>query len=137
MAEEDRSFTVIVDEYSGRTLISGMGELHLEIIIKFKREFLVEVKVGKPQVCYKRKITSHVKGKGIHTYNGKYKKQRVSVDVEINPGERGTGLIFDNNVESGRISSLHLHACEGAIKDFCESGLLVVAAVIRNKGETS
>ncbi len=125
LAEEDPSFTVNVDEYSGQTLISGMGELHLEIIVeRLKREFLVEVKAGKPQVCYKRKITSHVKGKGIHTYNGKYKKQRVSVEVEINPGERGTGLIFDNNVESERISSLHLQACEDAIKDYCESGLL-------------
>src|SRR5688500_20382345 len=98
LAQEDPSFRVRTDEESGQTIISGMGELHLEIIVdRMKREFGVEANVGKPQVAYRETITTSAAGKEIYKKQsgGRGKFGHVELEIEPAPGE---GFVFEDKI---------------------------------------
>ncbi len=126
LAEEDPTFVVRTDEETGQTVISGMGELHLEIIVdRLKREFKVEVNQGAPQVAYKETITKNV------THRETYKKQSggrgkfADIQVEIGPGDEGKeGLEFINQIVGGSIPREFIPAVEKGFKEAMKNGAL-------------
>ena len=127
LAEEDPTFTVRTDEQSGQTIISGMGELHLDIIIdRLKREFKVECNQGRPQVTYKEAI------KGVVTRHREvYKKQSggrgkfADIIVTVGPADEGvTGLQFENIVKGGNVPSEFIPAVEKGFKNSMKNGVL-------------
>ncbi len=125
LAVEDPTFRVHVDSDSGQTIIAGMGELHLEIIVdRMKREFKVEANVGKPQVAYRETVTlpvvedyKHVKQTGGHGQYG-------HVKLRIEPNERGKGIHFANEIVGGVIPKEFIPAVEKGVKESCERGVL-------------
>ena len=125
LALEDPSFKVSTDGETGQTIISGMGELHLEIISsRLLREFKVDANVGRPQVAYKEAITRSV------TVEGRYVKQTGGsgefgvVTLEVSPGERGEGFHFENAIRGGSIPSDFISAIERSCSESVESGML-------------
>ncbi|MGD8940583.1 MAG: elongation factor G [Gammaproteobacteria bacterium] len=125
LAQEDPSFRVHTDEESGQTIISGMGELHLEIIVdRMKREFKVEASVGAPQVAYREAITKTVQaeGKYIKQTGGRGKYGHVWIRIE--PVEPGSGFEFVNEVVGGTVPREYIGAVENGIKDQMKNGVL-------------
>lgn len=126
LAEEDPTFKVKVDDDSGQTVISGMGELHLEILIdRLKREFKVECNVGAPQVAYKEAITSAVK------HNEVFKKQSggrgkfAAIEVEFSPADEGMiGLQFVDQIKGGNIPREYIPSVEKGFKEAMRNGVL-------------
>ncbi len=125
LSTEDPSFRAHTDEESGQTIISGMGELHLEIIVdRLKREFKVECNVGKPQVAYRESITKTVK------VQGKYVKQSGGhgmyghVWIELTPLEAGEGYVFENKIVGGIIPKEFIPSVEKGIRDAMSRGVL-------------
>jgi elongation factor G len=125
LAKEDPSFRVHTDEESGQTIISGMGELHLEIIVeRMKREFSVSANVGAPQVSYREAITETV------TAEGKYVKQTGGrgkyghVWLRLEPSEPGTGFEFVNEIVGGTVPREYISAVEAGIKGQMLNGVL-------------
>jgi elongation factor G len=117
MAEEDPTFRHSIDVDSGQIIISGVGELHLEIIVdRLKREFKLEAKVGKPQVAYRETVTKHVKQEGKFDRQAGGKNQYGHVWVEIEPGNRGEGLVAEINCKDGVVpKEYHESMKKGAI----------------------
>src|SRR3546814_5079186 len=102
LAQEDTSFRVHTDEESGQTIIAGMGELHLDILVdRMKREFHVEANVGKPQVAYRETIRKAVKAEGKFVRQSGGKGQFGHVWLEISPNEQGKGYEFENTIVGG------------------------------------
>lgn len=125
MAEEDPTFKVKIDEETGQTVISGMGELHLEIIVdRLLREFNVEANVGKPQVSYRETVTSSAQAEGKYIRQTGGRGQYGHVWLRIEPLERGKGFIFENKVVSGAIPREFIPAVESGVRDAMESGVL-------------
>jgi len=131
LAHEDPSFRVSVDEETGQTIISGMGELHLEVIIdRMVREFGVRANVGRPQVAYKETITEAVKAEG------RYIKQTGGtgdfgvVKIEVEPGEPGSGFAFESVVKRGAVPKEFIPAVEGGCEEATQSGPLAGYAVV-------
>lgn len=125
LAEEDPTFRVKTDEETGQTLISGMGELHLEIIVdRLKREFKVDANVGKPQVAYKETIKKKVtvEGKFVRQSGGKGQYGHVWIDVE--PNEAGKGFEFTNAITGGAIPREFIKPVEEGVKDGLLTGVL-------------
>src|SRR6185503_2183752 len=125
LAEEDPTFRVHVDHETGQTIISGMGELHLEIIVdRLLREFKVEANVGKPQVAYRETFKNTVKqvGKFIRQSGGR--GQYGHVEIEISPGEPGTGYEFINKIKGPAIPREYVPAVEKGVKEAAETGIL-------------
>ncbi|MBP6018413.1 MAG: elongation factor G [Burkholderiaceae bacterium] len=126
LASEDPSFHVSTDEDSGQTIISGMGELHLDIIVdRMRREFGVEAKVGKPQVAYRetiRKAVSDIEGKFVRQSGGKGQYGHVVLTVE--PNERGKGLTFLNEIKGGVVPREYIPAVEKGISEAMNNGVL-------------
>ncbi|MBI5234072.1 MAG: elongation factor G [Deltaproteobacteria bacterium] len=125
LAIEDPSFRVKTDQETGQTIIAGMGELHLEIIVdRLLREFKVEANIGKPQVAYKETITrkSEAEGKYIKQTGGR--GQYGHVEIEIEPLEAGIGFEFVNDIVGGAIPKEYISAVEKGIKEATESGTL-------------
>jgi len=125
MAEEDPTFKVRVDEETGETLISGMGELHLEIITdRIKREFKVECNTGRPQVAYKETIleTAEAEGKYIRQSGGRGQYGHVWLRVE--PLERGKGFEFVDAIKGGIIPQEFIPAVEKGVKEAMDKGVL-------------
>lgn len=125
LAKEDPSFRVRVDHETGQTVLSGMGELHLEIIVdRMLREFKVEASVGKPQVAYKESISkiAEVEAKYIRQTGGRGQYGHVWLRVE--PMERGKGFEFVNEIVGGVVPREYIPAVEKGVKEACERGVL-------------
>ncbi|MBX6319174.1 elongation factor G [Pigmentiphaga sp.] len=132
LAQEDPSFRVRTDEESGQTIISGMGELHLEIIVdRMRREFGVEAKVGKPQVAYRETIKSTVRdveGKFIKQSGGRGQYGHVVITVEPQPP--GTGYEFVDAIKGGVVPREYIPAVDKGIQDTLASGVLAGYPVV-------
>ncbi len=125
LADEDPTFKVKFDEETGQTIIWGMGELHLDIIVdRLRREFRVQAHVGKPQVAYKETITkpAHVDKVFKKQTGGKGQFARVEIDVE--PSKQGEGYIFENKVVGGAIPKEFIPAVNKGIQEACRTGIL-------------
>jgi elongation factor G len=121
---EDPSFVVRTDEETGQTIISGMGELHLEIIVdRLLREFKVEANVGKPQVAYKETISRQVKTEGKYIKQTGGRGQYGHVMLEVEPNKTGEGFEFVNKVVGGAIPKEYIKPVERGIKEAMESGV--------------
>jgi len=123
LAEEDPTFRVKTNEETGQTIISGMGELHLEVLIdRMMREFGVQVRMGKPQVAYKETITvaTEAEGRFIRQTGGHGQYGHCWLRVE--PGERNSGFKFFNEVKGGAISRQYIPAIEAGVKEALDSG---------------
>nr|WP_199302928.1 elongation factor G [Oscillatoria sp. FACHB-1406] len=125
LSDEDPTFRVSVDPETNQTVIAGMGELHLEILVdRMLREYKVEANVGQPQVAYRETIRrpSHAEGKFIRQSGGKGQYGHVVLDIE--PGEVGSGFEFVSKIVGGSIPKEYVPAVEQGIKESCESGIL-------------
>ena len=126
LAEEDPTFRVHSDAETGQTIISGMGELHLEIIVdRMKREFKVEANVGRPQVAYRetvRKRVEYIEGKFIRQTGGRGQYGHVVIHLE--PGEPGTGFVFEDKVVGGTVPREFIGPVEQGVKEALENGVL-------------
>ena len=132
LAEEDPTFRVRSDENTGQTVIAGMGELHLDIIVdRLLREFRVQANVGAPRVAYRESITRPVK-----EVNYKYAKQSGGkgqyghVIFSMEPGERGSGFVFENKIVGGAIPKEYIPAIEKGFREATESGVLAGYPVV-------
>jgi len=132
LAEEDPTFRVNSDDATGQTVIRGMGELHLDIIVdRLLREFKVQANVGTPRVAYRESITKPVK-----EVNYKYAKQSGGkgqyghVVFSMEPGERGSGIIFENKIVGGSIPKEYINPIEKGVREASENGVLAGYPVV-------
>jgi elongation factor G len=132
LSEEDPTFRVRSDEVTGQTIIAGMGELQLEVMVdRMLREFKVQANIGKPRVAYRESITRKV-----DKINLKYAKQSGGhgqyghVVLSMEPGERGTGVIFENKIVGGTIPKEYIPAVEKGVKEASETGVLAGYPVV-------
>ncbi len=124
LAEEDPTFKMYTDQETGQTIISGMGELHLEIIVdRMLREFKVECNVGKPQVAYRETIRKTVKSEGKFVRQSGGRGQYGHCWLEIEPLEPGQGFIFENKVVGGAIPREYISPIEAGVKEAMETGV--------------
>ncbi|OIZ94083.1 elongation factor G [Candidatus Rickettsiella isopodorum] len=131
LAQEDPSFRVRVDEESGQTIISGMGELHLEIIVdRMKREFSVEANVGKPQVAYRETIRKAVEQEGKFVRQSGGRGQYGHVWIKLEPLEAGKGYEFENAIVGGVIPREYIPAVDKGIKEQLENGVIAGYPVV-------
>jgi elongation factor G len=131
LAKEDPSFRVHTDQETGQTIISGMGELHLEIIVdRMKREFKVEANVGKPQVAYRETIRNSVESEGKHVKQSGGRGQYGHVWLKIEPNEIGKGIQFVNGIVGGSVPREFIPAVEKGIKEACETGVMAGYPVV-------
>ena len=125
LSQEDPSLRVSTDEETGQTIISGMGELHLEIIVdRLKREFKVDANVGKPQVAYRETITQKVEIEGKYIRQTGGRGQYGHVVFEIEPLERGSGFIFENKIVGGVVPKEYIPAIEKGVIEAMAGGVL-------------
>jgi elongation factor G len=125
LSVEDPTFRVHTDAETGQTIISGMGELHLEIIVdRMKREFKVEANVGKPQVAYRETITQSVVEDYRHIRQTGGHGQYGHVKLRIEPNERGKGIAFANEIVGGVIPKEFIPAVEKGVRESCDRGVL-------------
>jgi elongation factor G len=125
LSEEDPTFRVHTDEETGQNIIAGMGELHLEIIVdRLTREFKVDANVGKPQVAYREAIhrSAHGTGRFIRQTGGKGQFGHVELDVA--PGEAGSGVVFVDKISQGRIPREYIPAAEKGIREALATGVV-------------
>jgi len=131
IVREDPSFHVAVDEDTGQTIISGMGELHLEIIVdRLIREFKVAANVGKPQVAYKETINSSAQAEGKFEHQAGNKSQYGHVSLELEPLPRGAGFEFHNEVSVETVPSEFIGAIKKGIEDSLDSGPLIGSPLV-------
>ncbi|HEV8601215.1 MAG TPA: elongation factor G, partial [Patescibacteria group bacterium] len=134
LAEEDPTFRIRSDEETNQTLISGMGELHLEILVdRMKREFKVEANVGRPQVAYKETIKGEAEAEGKYIRQTGGRGQYGHVWIRIEPNEAGKGNEFENEVVGGTIPREYIPAVEKGIKEAEERGVIAGYPVINVK----
>jgi elongation factor G len=125
LSEEDPTFRVNTDEETGQTIIAGMGELHLEVIVdRLTREFRVDANVGKPQVAYREAIRRAVHGTGRFVRQTGGKGQFGHVELEVEPGARGTGFVFEDRIREGRIPRDFIPAVEKGIREALTTGVV-------------
>ena len=125
LAEEDPTFQVSTDDETGQTIIAGMGELHLEVIVdRLKREFKVEANVGKPQVAYREAIRSTVDEHYTHKKQSGGRGQFAEVYIEFSPNEGETGLVFENAIVGGSIPREFIQPVEKGIASAMSQGPL-------------
>lgn len=131
LAEEDPTFRTHTDQETGQTIIAGMGELHLEIIVdRLQREFKVECNVGKPQVAYKESIKKDVKAEGRFVRQSGGRGQYGDCFIELIPQERGKGYEFENNVVGGAIPKEYIAPIDQGIREAMLSGVVAGYPVI-------
>jgi elongation factor G len=135
LSEEDPTFRVRSDENTGQTIISGMGELHLDILVdRMLREFRVQANIGRPRVAYRESIT-----RPVPKVDHKYAKQSGGrgqyghVVISLEPGERGSGILFENKIVGGAIPKEYIPAVEKGIKEAADSGVLAGYPVVDMK----
>lgn len=131
LAQEDPSFRVHVDEESGQTIIEGMGELHLEIIVdRMKREFNVEANVGKPQVAYRETIRMPVEQEGKFVRQSGGRGQYGHVWIKIHPQEPGKGYEFVNEIVGGAVPKEYISAVDKGIQEQMQNGVIAGYPVV-------
>jgi elongation factor G len=131
LAHEDPSFHVKVDEETGQTLISGMGELHLEIIVdRLLREFKVEASVGRPQVAYRETVTRTAKYEGRYVRQTGGRGQYGHVKISVEPNQTGKGLEFINKIIGGAIPKEYIPAVEKGVREASETGIVAGYPVV-------
>jgi elongation factor G len=131
LAQEDPSFRVRTDEESSQTIISGMGELHLEILVdRMKREFNVEANVGKPQVAYREAIRKAVRQEGKFVRQSGGRGQYGHIVIEMEPMERGGGYIFENAIVGGVVPKEYVTAADKGIQEAIKNGVLAGFPVV-------
>ncbi len=125
LTEEDPTFETHYDDETGQTIVSGMGELHLEVILeRMKREFRVDAKLGKPEVAYRETITEPTEavGKFIKQFGGR--GQYGHVVLELEPGERGSGFSFASKIKAGVIPREYIPSVEAGVKEALQRGVV-------------
>jgi elongation factor G len=131
LSEEDPTFRVSVDPETNQTVIAGMGELHLEILVdRMLREFKVEANVGAPQVAYRETVRKSVKTEGKFVRQSGGKGQYGHVVIELEPGDTGSGFEFVSKIVGGAIPKEFISPAEQGMKEACESGILAGYPVI-------
>ena len=125
LAQEDPTFKVKSDEETGEIVISGMGELHLEILVdRLKREFKVEANTGAPEVSYREAITAEAEGVGKHIKQSGGRGQYGHAEMTVNPGEPGTGLVFVNDIRGGAIPKEYISPIQKGVEEGMAMGPL-------------
>ena len=131
LSDEDPTFIVRTDEETGQTIMSGMGELHLEILVdRMKREYNVEANVGKPMVAYKETVKKTVDAEGKYIRQTGGKGQYGHCYITLSPRERGAGYEFVNDIVGGSIPKEYIPAIDKGIKEACEGGVLAGYPVV-------
>jgi elongation factor G len=131
LAEEDPTFQVRTDQNTGQTTISGMGELHLEVLVdRLKREFKVEANVGRPQVAYRETITRPAKAQGRFVRQSGGRGQFGDVHLQVEPLEKGKGFEFENRIVGGVIPKEYIPAVESGIREALSTGVLAGYPVV-------
>jgi len=137
LADEDPTFKVHTDPETSQTIISGMGELHLEIIVdRLRREFGVDANIGRPQVAYRETIRQRaekVEGKFIRQTGGRGQYGHVVINIE--PAETGAGFVFEDRITGGSIPREYISSVEQGIRDALDSGVLAGYPIIDLKVE--
>jgi elongation factor G len=125
LAEEDPTFRVEGDNETGETIISGMGELHLDIIVdRMKREFNVGANVGRPQVAYRETITAEADGEGKYIKQSGGRGQYGHVKLRVKPGEKGSGFVFVDSIKGGSIPKEFINPTEKGVKEAVDKGVV-------------
>jgi elongation factor G len=126
LSEEDPTFRVTVDDQTGQTLISGMGELHLEVLVdRMLREFKVQANVGRPRVAYRETISREVEDvveRYVKQTGGR--GQFAHIEISLKPGDPGSGVVFENAVRGGAIPKEFIPAVEKGVREAAEGGVL-------------
>ncbi len=131
LAEEDPTFKTYTDEETGQTIIAGMGELHLEIIVdRLLREYKVEANVGAPQVAYKETITKQVEQDTKYARQSGGKGQYGHVKIRVEPNESGAGYVFENAIVGGAIPKEYIPAVDQGIQGAMQAGVLAGYPVV-------
>ena len=131
LAKEDPSFRVHTDEESGQTIISGMGELHLDIIVdRMKREFSVEANVGRPQVAYRETIRKSVEAEGKFVRQSGGRGQYGHVKIRLEPTETGTGYEFENAIVGGAVPREYINSVNKGIQEQIANGVIAGYPVV-------
>lgn len=131
LSDEDPTFVVKTDEDTGQTIISGMGELHLEVIVdRMKREFKVECRVGKPQIAYRETITSAAPGEGKLVKQSGGRGQYGHVVLDVAPEEKGKGLTIDNKVVGGAIPKEFVNSVLTGVRTAMSNGIIAGYPVV-------
>ena len=131
LAQEDPSFRVRTDEESGQTIISGMGELHLEILVdRMKREFKVEANVGKPQVAYRETIRQPIEQEGKFVRQSGGRGQYGHVWLKLEPQEPGTGYEFENKIVGGVVPKEYIGSVDKGVQEAMQNGIVVGYPVV-------
>lgn len=125
LAEEDPTFRVHTDEETGQTIIAGMGELHLDIIVdRLKREFSVEAAIGQPQVSYRETITAHADGEGKFVKQSGGRGQYGHCNIRIEPQEQGEGFAFEDEIKGGSIPQEYIKPSFKGMQEALEGGVI-------------
>jgi elongation factor G len=125
LSEEDPTFRVSIDPETNQTVIAGMGELHLEILVdRMLREFKVEANVGAPQVAYRETVRKAITAEGKFVRQSGGKGQYGHVVIELEPGDPGTGFEFVSKIVGGSVPKEYINPAEQGMKEACESGIL-------------
>ena len=125
LAEEDPTFIMRFDQETGQTVISGMGELHLEVLVeRLKREFTVQANIGKPRVSYREAITSAVRAEGRFVRQSGGRGQYGHVWLEVEPLERGAGFVFEDKIVGGAVPREYISAVQQGVRDTLENGIV-------------
>ncbi len=131
LAREDPSFRVSSDAESGQTIIKGMGELHLEILVdRMKREFKVEANIGAPQVAYRESLAKKVDVDYTHKKQSGGSGQFGRIKFTVEPGERGQGVIFKDEVKGGNVPKEYIPSVEKGIREIAATGSLIGFPII-------